>query len=209
MARPRSDIRPRIITSAREAFLRDGVDGASLRKIAQEAGTSIGMVYYYFPTKDDLFLGVVEDVYGALLDDIAVALADDGGVEARIERLFQRLGRTSDVEFDVIRIIIREALVSSSRLAKLIERVRRGHVPLVFRTMQEGVADGTVTNEHPLPVIMAATASVGAIPQLVRRLVLESAPHLAPLFPASDVLAHALVDILMHGIRARSRDEKG
>ncbi len=208
MARPRSDIHPRIITSAREAFLRDGVDGASLRKIAQEAGTSIGMVYYYFPTKDDLFLGVVEDIYDAFLKDISVALADDGGVEARIERLFRRIGRASDVEFDVFRIIIREALVSSSRLEKLIERVSRGHVPLVLRTMQEGVAEGTVTTEHPLPVMMTAMASLGALPQIVRRLVLAGAPHLAPLFPGSDALAHALVDILMHGIRARGRDEQ-
>jgi AcrR family transcriptional regulator len=38
--------------------LGDGVDGASLREIAREAGTNIGMVVYYFATKDDLFLAV-------------------------------------------------------------------------------------------------------------------------------------------------------
>ena len=59
MARPKSDIEPRIIHAARRRFLEDGVDGASLRKIAREAGTNIGMIYYYFPTKDDLFLAYV------------------------------------------------------------------------------------------------------------------------------------------------------
>ena len=62
MARPRSDIQKRIVLAARTRFLADGVDGASLRHIARAARTSIGMVYYYFPTKDDLFLAVVEEL---------------------------------------------------------------------------------------------------------------------------------------------------
>jgi AcrR family transcriptional regulator len=44
MARPRSDIRPRLLASARARFLREGVDGASLRSIAKDAATNIGMV---------------------------------------------------------------------------------------------------------------------------------------------------------------------
>jgi AcrR family transcriptional regulator len=63
MPRPKSDIDARIVAAARARFLVEGVDGASLRSIAQDAGTNVGMIYYYFPTKDDLFLGVVEDVY--------------------------------------------------------------------------------------------------------------------------------------------------
>ncbi len=60
MARPRGDISERLVKAAREAFLTQGVDGASLREIAAEAGTSLGMITYYFPTKDDLFLAVLE-----------------------------------------------------------------------------------------------------------------------------------------------------
>jgi AcrR family transcriptional regulator len=45
MARPASDIAPRIVHAARERFLFEGVDGASLRNIAKDAGTNIGMVY--------------------------------------------------------------------------------------------------------------------------------------------------------------------
>jgi len=74
MARPRSDIAPRVVIAARERFLKDGVDGASLRAIAHDARTSIGMIYYYFPTKDDLFLAVVEQVYEKVLADMASAL---------------------------------------------------------------------------------------------------------------------------------------
>src|SRR6185295_5828153 len=70
MARPPTDIRQRILGAARARFLAEGVDGASLREIARDAKTTIGMVSYYFPAKDDLFLAVVEEVYAVLLGDL-------------------------------------------------------------------------------------------------------------------------------------------
>src|SRR6185436_4632896 len=111
MARPRSDIAPRILAAARERCLYDGVDGASLRAIAKEAGTSIGMVYYYFPTKDDLFVAAIEEVYGKLLDDLARALAPDAPVEERLRRMYERFGAASETELMTVRMLAREALV--------------------------------------------------------------------------------------------------
>jgi TetR/AcrR family transcriptional regulator len=93
MPRPRSDIAPRILKAARARFLSDGVDGASLRSIASEAGTSIGMVYYYFATKDELFFGVVEELYEKLLRDVELAIAPDVPVRERVERLYTRVAR--------------------------------------------------------------------------------------------------------------------
>ena len=94
MARPRSDIAQRIVSAAAERFLHDGVDGASLRRIAQAAGTNLGMVYYYFPSKDDLFLAVVERHYAPLSQALIAAGAalidavgaDDGPPPAGIAR---------------------------------------------------------------------------------------------------------------------------
>lgn len=206
MARPRSDIHPRIIYAAREAFLRDGVDGASLRKIAKAAGTNIGMIYYYFPTKDDLFLGVVEDTYKGVLDDLVVALAEDVGVEERIERLYLRIANVSDVEVDVLRIVIREALSSSTRITRLIERISRGHMPLVHRTVRDGVESRAFRGDVPIPAIMAAVAALGTLPQLARRLFEENAPHLAARLPPPRELASLMGDLLVNGIGAKARN---
>ena len=67
MGRTPSDIAPRIVHAARRRFLSDGVEGASLRAIARDARTSIGMIYYYYPAKDDLFLAVDGCLHGAIL----------------------------------------------------------------------------------------------------------------------------------------------
>src|SRR5688572_15313158 len=111
MARPATDIQERIVHAARALFLQQGVDGASLRQIATDADTNIGMIYYYFKTKDDLFLGVVEEVYGQLSSDISAIFDQARPIEDRLQLLFARLAKQSAAETQVLQLILREALV--------------------------------------------------------------------------------------------------
>jgi len=48
-----------ILDGAREIFLRDGFDGASMNDIARAAGVSKGTLYVYFQSKDQLFAALV------------------------------------------------------------------------------------------------------------------------------------------------------
>jgi AcrR family transcriptional regulator len=198
MARPRSDIEPRIVHAARRRFLEEGVDGASLRTIAKDAGTSIGMVYYYFPTKDDLFFGVVEEVYGKLLSEMTRALEADAPVEERIRRLYARIGAVSETELATVQLVVREVLVSSSRLRRLVARFQRGHIPLVKGALSDGVKDGSINPELPPALLLLCTLSVGAVPQIVRRALGSRSPF--GKLPEGDALARLLVRILFHGI---------
>lgn len=207
MARPRSDIRPRVIEAARVRYLKDGVDGASLRGIATEAGTSIGMIYYYFKTKDDLFLGVVEDVYVGLLEDISAIAEDDSPADERIRRLYARLGRMSDIEFETIAIVVREALISSSRLESLMGRFSQGHLPLIVKLLHDGVQQGVITDRHPLPLMMVSMGAVGILPQMIRRLIARDSPLLLNLLPEGEILAKMLAEVILHGIAKGERGD--
>jgi TetR/AcrR family transcriptional repressor of nem operon len=170
MARPKSDIGPRIVHAARRRFLEDGVDGASLRRIAREARTNIGMIYYYFPTKDDLFLAVVEEIYDKLIVELEAALAQKGSFAERVLAMYRRLGAMSADEAQVFLLIAREALVSSARLERVIERFKRGHIPLVLRTLMDGVASGEVHARCHPSVMMLSTLTLGVVPQMVLRI---------------------------------------
>lgn len=207
MPRPRSDIEIRLLDAARARFLEQGVEGASLRKIAQDAGTNIGMVYYYFQTKDDLFFGVVEDAYEGLLDDLTAALDPEHTIEDRLHRLYRRIAAMSDREFEVVRIILREVLSGTPRVERLARRFWQGHLPLVLSTLQDGIRQGVLVDRHPLPLLLASTFAVGAMPQLARRLVAQSLPHVAPMLPDGDTIADMSLDIILHGIR--KRDQSG
>jgi len=201
MARPRSDIAPRIREAARRCFLADGVDGASLRTIAREARTSIGMVSYYFPTKDDLFAAVVEEVYGALVADLGRCLDPALPVRERLRRAVVRLGEASAVELDVMRLVLREALVSSARLERLLGRFQRGHLALLAATMADGVAAGELDAELPPPVLLVATMAMVGLPAILRRVLGDRAP--VGRLPRGEELAPLLVDVLYRGIGAR------
>ena len=200
MARPTSDLRSRILPAARARFLAQGVDGASLRGIADDAGTSIGMVYYYFKTKDDLFLAVVEEVYGELMRSLTTLLAADIAPDQRLRDLYQRIARMDEREFEVARLVLREALISSDRVRRLAQRFEEGHIPLVVRMMAEGVADGRFDpNVSPL-VLIAASASLALLPQIVHRLIFAAELPIAAVLPSREDAARGLSEVLLFGI---------
>jgi AcrR family transcriptional regulator len=200
MARPRSDIAPRILHAARARFLAEGVDGASLRTIAKDAKTNVGMIVYYFPSKDDLFLAVVEEVYAGLLHDLEHALHSVAGTRERLGAAFARLGAASDDELEVIRLVVREALLvpASPRFSRLLSRFRRGHLGMLLATLAEGVSAGEIDENIPLPLLMLATFAMGGFPQIVRRVAGHELPFAA--LPPAPELARSSVELLFRAI---------
>jgi len=201
MARPRSNIRSRIVHAAREQFLRSGVEGTALRTIARHAHTSIGMVYYYFPNKDDLFFEVVEEVYIALLSDLTRALSPDVPVRERIGRLFGRVGAASDIELAIVRLVFLEALTSSSRLERLIKRFQRGHIPLVLAAITDGIRDGSIDPRCSPALAFISTLALGGAAQMLRRIAGERL-RIGDM-PAGQALSDQLVELLFDGIGRR------
>ncbi len=201
MARPRGDIEPRILHAARGRFLNEGVDGASLRRIAEDAGTSIGMVYYYFPTKEELFSAVVEEVYVALLADLERVLAPALPVERRLEALYRRLGALTPDEILVGRIMLREALASPVRVEKLFQRFQRGHLPLLLALVRDGLQAGLFDPAHPPAQLLVSMMVLAGPAQALLRVI---GPRLQ-LGPAADGPAQArqMMSILLQGVGQR------
>ncbi len=157
MARPRSDIQERILAAAQVRFLADGVEATSLRNIAKDADTTIGMVYYYYTTKDDLFLAIVEEPYQAFLVDLEAILASKRNFQERLGGFFSRIGDMSNAEREMVQLIVRESLTSNERRDRLKRRFLRGHLPLILRAILEAVASKEVDRSiHPI-VLMACT----------------------------------------------------
>ena len=198
MGRPRSDIQPRIVDAARARFLADGVDGASLREIARDAGTHLAMIAYYFPTKDDLFLSVIEEVYAKLVRDLAEILGAGETARQRLRGAFVRLGTASELELEVMQLMAREALSSSKRLRRILARFMRGHVPLVLATIAEGIRSGEIDAAIPAPFVLLAVLGLGPLPQIARR-----ASRALPLFsalPDANRLADLSIDLLFRAV---------
>jgi AcrR family transcriptional regulator len=58
--------REQILSAAAKEFADSGLGGARVDRIALQAGVNVRMLYYYFSSKDDLFLAVLERAYGVI-----------------------------------------------------------------------------------------------------------------------------------------------
>jgi AcrR family transcriptional regulator len=198
MARPPSDIAQRIVTAATERFLHDGVDGASLRQIARAAGTNLGMVYYYFPTKDELFLAVLERHYAPMSQSIIEAVTGERPFDERVRAVFERFGAMTDEESVVLRLVLREALVSSERLTRVVDRMMHGHLPAMLNLLVDGIATGRVGPEVHPAAAMVTMAALAVVPQvMLRRL---AATQAAAGLPAPGELAGHLAAVALRGV---------
>ncbi len=73
--------REAILQAARKIFARGGLDGATLRAIAAEAGIAVGTVYLHYPAKESLYAellaGSLADLQKHLREAVARAAADE------------------------------------------------------------------------------------------------------------------------------------
>lgn len=52
-----------IILKIREIVARDGLNALSIRGLANELNLSVGIIYYYFPSKDELIVEAIKSVW--------------------------------------------------------------------------------------------------------------------------------------------------
>jgi AcrR family transcriptional regulator len=224
VARPKSDIQERILEAAHQRFLAEGVDGASLRNIAKEADTSIGMVYYYYTTKEELFLAVVEETYQLILEDFEKSLSEGKTYRERMGAVYRRVGTLSARELQVVQLIVREALTSSERRQRLINRFLRGHIPLLLRSVLDGIESRELDSSIPPLIGMAVSLGIGAVPSLMLRAASErwsdmaqneeipqvmrlATGELLKQLPDQERFAEILTGITMRALGSRAEDK--
>ena len=67
---PIEEVRDRIVVSALRCFAEKGYEGASLREIAEAARTTKPMIYYYFKSKEGLYVSTLGDLLQQFADAI-------------------------------------------------------------------------------------------------------------------------------------------
>ena len=74
----RARTRAALLRAAGRVFAEHGFHQATLEAVAARAGVSKGALFHYFPTKEQLFLALLEDRLGAGLDDVEAVVAERG-----------------------------------------------------------------------------------------------------------------------------------
>src|SRR5690606_33732827 len=77
-----TDARSRLIEATAQIMREEGYAAATSRRVAARAGVKQALVYYYFPTMDDLFVEVLRTGAEAALERMRTALTDDDPLRA-------------------------------------------------------------------------------------------------------------------------------
>ncbi|HOX30797.1 MAG TPA: TetR/AcrR family transcriptional regulator [Spirochaetales bacterium] len=105
-ARLPEDKRARVLYAAKRAFAERGFAGANVNDIARAAGISVGALYKYFRTKQDIFLAIIERSHEYLEETIGGIIGRERGFRARVRALLEAAVESSRSDPDMVRIYI-------------------------------------------------------------------------------------------------------
>ncbi|MDD7416539.1 MAG: TetR/AcrR family transcriptional regulator [Treponemataceae bacterium] len=108
-------------------FADKGLTGASLNKIAKDAGLSVGVIYKYYEDKNSLFLACVHFGLEALTDLLSQVISHEDDFELCVKKIVNTVIQTSIDGSEINRmyntISSREANIFAKELANEIEGV--------------------------------------------------------------------------------------
>ena len=123
----------RLLRAAEQVFARDGLQGARLADIAQEAGITRASLLYHFETKEALHEAVVEGALGSLAAILASAMQAPGGFRDRVDGVLEAFFTFVDVHPALTRIVVREVIAGNARVAEQARPVLDAVVAFVER----------------------------------------------------------------------------
>lgn len=85
------DRRIEVTKAAWRVIVREGLDRASMRAIAQELGSSTGVVTHYFRDKEELTLFALEQVFENVLEDMKTCAEGQQGIDRLAQMIFVAL----------------------------------------------------------------------------------------------------------------------
>ena len=178
---PAHETRTRILEAAVKVFATKGYHDTKVDDIVSESSTSKGSFYFYFPSKQDIFLAL-SDTFADLLEARLTQAMDKEthGLQQMDAALSASLGL-----FSQYRGLAKIALVQSVGPGAVFEQRRRAindRLTLIIRSkLKRAVQDGSIP---PLQTDIAARAWVGALNEIVINWIYTGTPSLEESLPA-------------------------
>ncbi|TCT04303.1 TetR/AcrR family transcriptional regulator [Aquabacter spiritensis] len=153
--------RMRILEAAQAEFARKGLAGARVDLVAEEAGANKRMIYYYFGSKEDLYVAVLERVYTDMRVAEAELELEDLPPVAAITRLVEFKFDYPAAHPHLITLLNGENMLGGEYLRRS-TRLREMQISLIERLkaiLAQGAQDGSVRSGiDPLHLYMTISA---------------------------------------------------
>jgi AcrR family transcriptional regulator len=178
---PVQETRARILEAAVTVFASKGYHDTKVDDIVAESQTSKGSFYFYFPSKQDIFLALVDTFADLLETRLKERLASSTSGLARVDLALRVCLET----FGQYRGLAKIAFVQATGLGLAFEEKRRAvndrFIAIIKTNLDQAVADGSIP---PLDTEIAACAWMGALNEIVLRWVYTGEPDPVRSLPA-------------------------
>jgi TetR/AcrR family transcriptional regulator len=153
------DTRQKILDVAERQFAVKGYTGAYLQSIAKEVGVQKTALYYYFTSKEALYVAVLERILGPLDRLVRAAMSRGGPSAETFELLLDDLNGILAANPNYSRILIRIFVDRIQIDSSVIEPIIRRIIDLVLTSFAAGVQDGAfqkLSSRHTFLTVLGA-----------------------------------------------------
>jgi AcrR family transcriptional regulator len=140
----REATRRRIMREAASEFARLGFDQANINVIAEQVGIGKGTIYLYFESKRDLFLSMLRSIAQEQLATIRVALAAEGTIHQRLERLFRAFVHLAEEESDSFNVYMSALYGVNRAFQSEATKLLRDYVAVIALMLEQSQARGEI-----------------------------------------------------------------
>ena len=170
---PSQETRERILEAAVNVFASKGYHDTKVDDIVTESNTSKGSFYFYFPSKQDIFLALVDSFADLLETRLRDRIQAETSGMARVDLALRVCLET----FGQYRGLAKIALVQATGLGLAFEEKRRAvndrFIAFIKTNLDEAIVEGGIP---PLDTEVAACAWIGALNEIVLRWVYTGQP---------------------------------
>lgn len=142
------ETRRRVLLAARAAFASQGYGGASMRRIAADAGLTAMALYTYAASKPELFRLVYDDGIARIYDAFAEVVAGRPSLVAEVEAILDRGGELLDDDADLLRFTIRVAMERDHEDLRDLELLTEPYLRFFHDLADRAVERGEVSRGH-------------------------------------------------------------
>ncbi|NTU62077.1 MAG: TetR/AcrR family transcriptional regulator [Chloroflexi bacterium] len=184
---------PQIVEAAMKVFARKGFAAARMEDIAQEAGLSIGGVYWYFKSKDDVIVGIMQAIIDADVKALRELLEAPGTVRDRLAQYvlatIEEAIETTPLSYELYGLALRD-----TKVRKHIRSFFTAYRDVLAEFVRQGIQRGELRD---VDANLAATTFAALYEGMLEMALLD------PKSVVAETTLPAALDLLMAGLSAR------
>src|SRR5713101_9650179 len=133
---PRQARRRQLLGAAQEVFVAQGYHAAAMDEIAERAGVSKPVLYQHFPGKLELYLALLDESVGTLLDTVRDALRSNPDPKQRVAATFGAYFEYVGGNGQAYRLVFESDLSNEPAVREKLEEVQRQCAEMVSRAVR-------------------------------------------------------------------------